>query len=156
MKPTKGEIETRSNSWRARGGHEIPGSKPTTSRNILAPLNWFFPVVGTGVDPVTSRFSDRNAEKDNSCGRPAGGSKGAGKSENFIPAMVLGVWPCSALFRVPVGTLWARSLTNLKHLTSKNAQDGSHRVAEARSPDGEQYKVLIERSVARGDGSVSG
>jgi len=86
---------------------------------------------GTGVDPMTSRFSDRNAEKDNSCSRPAGGSKGAGKSENFIPAMVLGVWPCSALFRVRVGTL------DPKHLTSKNARDGSHQVAEARSPDGE-------------------
>ena len=82
------------------------------------------------IDPVTSCFSDRNAEKDNPCSRPAGGTKAAGKSENFGPAMVLGVLPCSALFRVRVGTLWARSLTDPKYLTAKNTQHGSHQAAK--------------------------
>ena len=52
---------------------------------------------------------------------------------------------CSALFRVRVGTLCARGLTDPKYLTSKNAQDGSHQVAEARSSDGTPVQVLIER-----------
>ena len=113
-------------------------------------------VVGTGVDPVTSRFSDRNAEKDNPCSRPAGGSKEAGKSENsalrWSSAFCRGS-PCS---RVRVGTLWARSLTDTKYLTAKNIQDGSHQVARRDLLMARQYKVLIERGVARGEGSVSG
>ena len=51
------ENETRTDShsdW-ARSGHEI-ASEIVTAGNSCH-LNWFFPVVGTGVDPVTSRFS---------------------------------------------------------------------------------------------------
>ena len=33
---------------------------PKTGCQSKCPLSWTFPVVGTGVDPVTSRFSDRN------------------------------------------------------------------------------------------------
>ena len=48
-------IGTCSDSVWARCGHEIRLAKPTPSRKCH--LTWGFPVVGTGVDPVTSRFS---------------------------------------------------------------------------------------------------
>lgn len=37
-------------------GTIILGSTRLSENTVL---NWTFPVVGTGVDPVTSRFSDR-------------------------------------------------------------------------------------------------
>ena len=49
------EDEARSHSVGARGGHEISSRKTDPWSKYT--LNCDFPVVGTGVDPVTSRFS---------------------------------------------------------------------------------------------------
>ena len=138
----------------------LPAHSVSASHNTVEVTceSWpgLIPVVGTGVDPVTSRFQIGMQRKT----IPAADQLEEAKRQANprISSLRLSSASCrvSALFRVRVGTLWARSLTDPKHLTSKNAQDGSHEVAEALFQMARQYKVPIERSVARGDGSVSG
>jgi hypothetical protein len=70
-------------------------------------------VVGTGVDPVTSRFSDRSAGETltppdrRNC-------ENTNCTENCYSTDVLRSSPDCVPFRVRVGTAWARNLSKLK------------------------------------------
>ena len=62
-------------------------------------------MVGTGVDPVTSRFSVRNAGK----------AKSPGRWRNREAPTALRSSRKFAVFLTRVGTPWARNFTNLKY-----------------------------------------
>jgi hypothetical protein len=91
------------------------------------------PVVGTGVDPVTSRFSDRNAVKTISDVGPAISRKTPGESHPFRPRCGFGGSPFFTPFRVRVGTLWARKLSNTKYWNAGPAGWGPPRITPSGS-----------------------
>jgi hypothetical protein len=77
-------------------------------------LNRAFPVVGTGVDPVTSRFSGRISPLRGSSGLPGEISEFPGKPLQKSSRQWFSDVRCFALFLIRWGTLGARSFTSLK------------------------------------------
>jgi hypothetical protein len=118
-------------------------------------------VVGRGIDPRTSRFSDRNPVKTVSDVGPAISRKTPGESDPFRPRCVFGGSPFFTLFRVRVGTLWARSLSNTKYWNAGPAGWGAPRIAPSGSrrtvetchprhpPEGEYQTDLSKRDSER-------
>ena len=88
-------------------------------------LTWAFPVVGTGVDPVTSRFSGRISPLRGPCGHAGEISEFPGKPPQESSHQWFSDVRCLALFLIRWGTLGARSFTSLKQrIPTRRRQTG--------------------------------